>query len=360
MKNRIAGLFAIGFLIVFMMTPSFVSAKGGSQDSGKVYVGVVNISMESEYWASLANGAKIFVDSLPAGSAEFVLMPGDSADKQVANVESFITKYGKNGCIFLDPNNASITPIVVQKCEEAGVKLVIYATLGDNLYPTDYENFVVFMTQDDENSAYLASKDLFDSMGGRGNVCELYGIPGNDAALKRNAGLKRALAEYPGITLLDTQIANYNTNEALKITDTWFAKFGDTIDGIFCSSDGMALGAAEAAKKAGLAGKVKIVGFDGQAGALDAIKEGSMYSTIFNNGYLVGGFAAAYGYAARTGNINVKTMEQAKRMFYTKIILVKQNNVDDMINNYVKSLPKFDFTNLESCIDGIMPNKGLL
>jgi ribose transport system substrate-binding protein len=190
-------------------------------------------------------------------------------------------------------------------------------------------------------------------------VAELYGVPGNDASAKRHAGFEKALKEYPNITLLESQIANYVDTQALSIASTWFAKYGDTLNGIYCHSDGMAVAAAEASKQAGLMGKVKIVGFDGAAAALDCIKEGSMYSTIFNNGYLVGGFAAAYAYAARTGNLDVKTMDQAKRMFYTKIILVKSNNVDDMINNYVKTLPKFDFSNLESCIDAIMPNPKL-
>jgi ribose transport system substrate-binding protein len=341
---------------------------GGAKkaESEKTYVGVVNISMESEYWASLANGAKLFVDSLNAAkpdSAEWIVMPGDTAEKQLANVESFINKYGKSGQIFLDPYNASVTPLVAEKCEEAGVKLVIYATLEEGLYPTDFENFVAFISTDNITYGYLACKDLFDSIGGKGKVAEMYGVPGNMAALQRNIGMKRALAEYPDIELLDSQIANYLGSEGMAVMESWIAKYGEELQGVFCHSDGMAVGAAEALKNKGMVGKIKIVGFDGTKAAFACIKDGSMYSTMFQDGYAVGGYGAAYAYAAKTGNLDVKTMDQKKRMFFSIVKLVTAANVDEMVNNYVTNLPTAasygNFADLDAAIDGIIENPSL-
>jgi ABC-type sugar transport system substrate-binding protein len=347
--------------VVLLAVAGVVFAGGGKQAGAgdKTYVGVMNISMESEYWASLANGAKLFVESLPAGSAEWIVMSGDTADKQIANVESFITKYGNKGIIFLDPNNASVTPRVVELCEEAGVKLSIYTTLEKGLYPTDFDNFVIFLANDNVTFGYQACVDLFKAVGGEGKVAELYGIPGNDAANERNIGMKQALKEFPKIELVESQIANYNGPEAMAVMEAWIAKYGTDLKGVFCHSDGMAVGAAEALKNAGLAGKIKITGFDGTKAAFECIKDGSMYSTMFQDGYAVGGYAAAYAYAAKTGQLNVKTMDQKKRMFFSVVKLVTKANVDEMYNTYVKSVPKYDFTNLDWPIVGIIPNPKL-
>jgi ABC-type sugar transport system substrate-binding protein len=334
---------------------------GASQAAAaeKTYVGVMNISMESEYWASLANGARLFAESLPAGTAEWIVMSGDTAEKQIANVESFITKYGQNGIIFLDPNNASVTPSVVEMCEEAGVKLSIYTTLADGLYPTDYENFVIFLANDNVTYGYEACVDLFKAIGGKGKVAELYGIPGNDAAYERNIGMQQALKEFPEIELADSQIGNYLGSEAMVVMENWIAKYGEDLKAVFCHSDGMAVGAAEALKNAGLSGKIKITGFDGTKAAFECIKDGSMYSTMFQDGYAVGGYGAAYAYAAKTGKIDVHTMDQAKRMFFSVVKLITAENVDEMIATYVNSTPVYNFDDLDWPIVGIIPNPKL-
>ena len=352
----------VAFALIGCQQKQAGSSSGGASSAaakGKLYVGVINISMESEYWASLANGAKLYVDSLPAGTAEWIVMPGDTAEKQLANAESFITQYGKSGQIFLDPVNASVTPLIAELCENNGIKLVIYTTLADGLVPTDFEHFVAYINNDNVKYGYLACKDLFEAIGGKGKVAELYGIPGNTAALQRTQGMKQALAEYPGIELVDSQIANYLGSEGMAVMETWLARYGTTLQGVFCHSDGMAVGAAEALKNAGLTGKIKIVGFDGTKAALEAIKEGSMYSTMLQDGYAVGGYAAAYAHAASTGKLNVKTMDQKKRMFFSAVKLVTAKNVDEMIATYVTSMPKFDFNNLDAAIDDIVPNPKL-
>jgi ABC-type sugar transport system substrate-binding protein len=350
---------AVCILVFALIGCKGKDSSGKASASDKTYVGVLNISMESEYWASLANGAKLFVDSLPAGTAEWIVMPGDTAEKQLANAESFITQYGKNGQIFLDPYNASVTPLIAEMCEEAGVKLVIYATLEEGLYPTDYENFVAFISNDNIRYGYLACKDLFESLGGKGKVAEMYGVPGNMAAYQRTLGRMQALAEFPNIELVDSQIANYLGSEGMAVMESWIAKYGTELKGIFCHSDGMAVGAAEALKNAGMVGKIKIVGFDGTKAAFACIKDGSMYSTMFQDGYAVGGYSAAYAHAAKTGKINVKTMDQKKRMFFSVVKLVTAANVDEMVNTYINSLPTYDFNNLDAAIDDIIPNPKL-
>lgn len=345
----------VALLLACLMVTGMFAVAVAEETTEKTYVGISIGSLESEYWASLAEGAKLFCSSLPEGAAEPVIMTSLEADGQIANIEAFITTYGTNGVLFVDSRTKAVTTTIVEMCEEAGVKVCLYSSLEDGLYPTDYKNFVAYLTQDDKKSAYIAASELCQAMGGKGKIAELFGILGTDPSVLRSEGLKEALAENPGVELVDTQVCNHDASQAMAAVENWIALYGEDLNAIFCASDTMAVAAAEALKNAGLAGKVLVSGFDGTAAAWDCIKDGSMHSTIFNDGYMVGGFAAAYAYAAHTGKLDVATMDPAKRMFCTKVALVTAENVD----TYANYQPNYDFNDLESCIDAIYPNASL-
>lgn len=363
MKKSRKFLSTVMLVLAFFMIGTSVFAGGKSQDSAKkVYIGFSMVGMDNEAWATMAKGAEAFVASLPPGSAELIIMTGREAPVQWDNIQNFVAKYGSDGILWVDPITIGITPNIAALCEKENVYYVNLFNKEASIVPTDYSKWVVFMTQDDEANGYLAAKTLFDSIGGRGNVLELYGVQGNDASFKRNLGLKRALSEYPNIKLVDTQIGNFDGTTALTVTENWLTRFqaeNTKIDAIFAAGDTMALGAIEALKQKGLAGQVKVCGIDGIAAALDAVKEGTLVSTIYYDGYLTGGYGVAYAYAAKTGRIDPKTMDQKRRMFYTKTILVNKDNVDSMITNYVQNRPKYDYLNLDAAVDTIIPNPKL-
>jgi ribose transport system substrate-binding protein len=92
--------------------------------------------------------------------------------------------------------------------------------------------------------------------GRRGRHRGLGGILSNIPAIERKRGLDQALAENPKIKLLDVQVANWVQTEALEKTNAWLTQFGDQIKGIWAANDDMALGAIEALRADGRAGKV--------------------------------------------------------------------------------------------------------
>jgi len=365
MKMGTRRFFVVALMLAFFMTSAFVNARGQKADSGtgkKVYIGFSMVGMDNEAWATMAEGAKAFVDGLPPGSAELVIMTGREAPIQWDNIQNFVAKYGSDGILWVDPITIGITPNIAALCEENKVYYVNLFNKEASIVPTDYKQWVVFMTHDDVTNAYIAAKALFDSIGGKGNVLELYGVQGNDASAKRTEGLKRALAEYPNIRLLDTQVGNFSGPEAQTVTENWLTKYqasNTQIDAIFSAGDTMAIGAIEALKQKGLAGKVKVSGIDGISAALDAVKDGTMVCTVYYDGYLTGGYGVAYAYAAKTGKINPQTMDQKRRMFYTRTILVNKSNVDSIIQNYIKNKPKYDYSNLDAAVDSIIPNPKL-
>jgi ribose transport system substrate-binding protein len=92
-------------------------------------------------------------------------------------------------------------------------------------------------------------------------------------------------------TIVASQPADYDRTKALQVTENVLQ--ANDIAVIYAANDEMALGAARAVDEAGLAGKVAIVGNDGTADAIEAVKNGTMAATIATPGYLQGFIAVS-------------------------------------------------------------------
>lgn len=86
--------------------------------------------------------------------------------------------------------------------------------------------------------------------------------------------------------------ANWNTDEALALVETWLTQYPD-VGGIWCANDNMATGALQALDAAGLKGKVGVCGIDANTDIVEAIANGEATATVSSNGYLQGGYTLA-------------------------------------------------------------------
>ena len=91
------------------------------------------------------------------------------------------------------------------------------------------------------------------------------------------------------------------------------------VKGIFAANDLMALGAAEAVKARGKAGKVLIVGFDAIPEAAQAILNGTMAASVAQSPYNMGKFGVQNALRAVTGK------SVAKRIDTGTVLVTKKN-----------------------------------
>ena len=294
----------------------------------KKYIAMCLYGLDNEAWAAFIDGANDFVAQLPEGAAQVDVLTSSGDDqKQIQGIQAYISAHGADACFFIDPSSKANTVNLVETCEDAGVYYTIEAHRAEGLSPWENDHFVSHFNQDDFNAGYTMGKALFEAMGGKGKVFDLYGALGNDAATARENGFQAALAEYQEVTLVDTQVANFNQQDALNAAETWLASNPGGVDGIFCASDSEALGAIEALKEYGLEGKIPVVGIDGNSEARQAIKDGNLLATMYLNQYAIGGYGAAYAYYASTGDYDFLKEDQAKRMIYTKVFAITAENV---------------------------------
>ena len=110
-----------------------------------------------------------------------------------------------------------------------------------------------------------------------------------DGVLHRYHGWNEGKLDVPisGMThLVDLLMVKHgchvvvHTTRAKDVVQTWLAKYGNQISAVWAANDDMALGALEALRAAGLAGKIPVVGVDGIPEAIDAVIKGEMLATV--------------------------------------------------------------------------------
>jgi ribose transport system substrate-binding protein len=272
------------------------------------------------YEAAWLTGGDTFAESVDL-EQQHLTYDGDS-QRQQEQIRQALAGSGIECTVFnVLPNGDADTA-----ANEAGAFLVTQWNKPADLNPWDFDRWVAHITYDGEESGYLIAKALFDRMGGSGGVIALQGILDTSAAQDRFAGLERALSEYPGITLLDEQTANFDRAEALTVTRTLLTAHAEHVGGIWAANDDMALGAMQALEAGGLE-NVGVVGIDAVPEAIAAIEAGTMTATVSSDGPWQGAIGLAMGYCAATGELDPASIENDDRAFFAEQFLIDQSNV---------------------------------
>lgn len=305
---------------------------------------------DNEYYVSVDAAARKFAQSKGLEAKyQWIASDGDSS-KQLSQIKSILAKGGNCVVLNVDPNESSLVPSVVKEVQNSGAWLVTQWNKPDGMSPmSSSSHWVAHMSVDGVPQGYETAKALFQSMGGKGSIVALQGILDNPPAKERFAGLQKALKEFPGITLLDQQTAEWDRTKAQNITQTFLTKYGDKIGGVWAANDSMALGALEAIKNAGKQGAIKVTGIDGLAEATKDVQDpkSGYVATTESTAAAQAAYGLAIGLAAATGQIDPSTEPAAHRSFYLKplpiVTAANAGSVPDPAD-----ISRFDLSNIWS------------
>ena len=122
----------------------------------------------------------------------------------------------------------------------------------------------------------------------KGNVVDLIGLVGTTAATDREKGFSDEMAKYPDIKVVARQEGAFDQEKSLNAMTNILQKFPQ-IDAVFGANDDNTVGAEKAIDNAGrykpLGDKehIMVIGADGTAQALSAIRAGKQDATISQN-----------------------------------------------------------------------------
>jgi len=249
-----------------------------------------------------------FSQSVTSGIEDYVakaypnveLLVGDGeqdVNRQVQLAENFITQ-GVD-VLMLSSSDSDGCVVICETARENNVPLVV---VSSDVACPEVDHF--FAGSDHYYSGQLQAEYLIDNVDDseKLNLCYLGGTNGFTHAKLRREGLYETLDKAGfNYNLLSDQEGKYLRDKAMDITEDWIIQFGEDIDIIVAANDEMAMGAMQALQAAGI-NDVIICGIDANQDAREAVKDGSLAMTVFQDAVSQGKWGAIEAYTvAETG-----------------------------------------------------------
>jgi inositol transport system substrate-binding protein len=197
-----------------------------------------------------------------------------SSPKQTADVEAAIAR--KVDGIIISPNEVDAMAPALQEAIDAKIPVV---TIDRRV--TQAKGVLAHVGADNVKGGEAQGQLIMKLFPNGASVMNLQGQSGASPAIDRNKGVHNVLDKAAGkYKFVFEQTAGFDRARGLSVTESALASLPKAPDVIVAANDDMALGAMEAVKARGLAGKVAIIGFDALPEAIGQVRDGGLTATI--------------------------------------------------------------------------------
>jgi len=244
-------------------------------DAKKLTIGLALSTLNNPFFVDMRDGAQAYADKI--GAKLVVVDAQNDASKQVSQVEDLIQQ--KVDVILLNPTDSDGLVSAVKDANKANIPVV---TLDRSV---NGGTVVSHIASDNVAGGKMAADFIVKQLQGKGKVVELEGIAGTSAARDRGQGFHSVMDSQKDIKIVAKQPADFDRSKGMTVMEN-ILQSQPEIQAVFAHNDEMALGALqaiEAAKK-----QILVVGFDGGADAVKAVKDGKMAATVAQQPKLIG------------------------------------------------------------------------
>jgi len=315
-------LLASALLISTAACGSSSDSGGSGSGSGKSggTIAIITVDPSNPYWKAEVDTAKSAAEKL--GYKTTTAAHNNKPDEQNTMIETAIND--KVAGILLDPAGADESIAAVQKAVDAKIPVVL---INAEISKTGLAKSQI--VSNNAQGATVGAEEWAKAMNYKGTYVELFGNPSDNNAQVRSDGYKQVISQYPGLKMVGKEIANWDRQEGQDKMEALLSK-NPNVQGVIAGNDEMALGAINALKEAGKLDKVKVLGFDGNQDAVNAVKSGEMVATVLQP--IVDGTELAIKQldsVIKTGKTGASDEKQA-----IDCVLITKANADT-VNNFV-------------------------
>ncbi len=274
-----------------------------------IVIGVSLLNLSSEFIVMLDRSMQAKAREL--GVRLIVNDAQRDAATQVRQAENFVIQ--RVDAIILNPCEVEASSPAVDAALAGGIPVV-------NVNSETRSAPTAFVGSSDEESGRIAMNYIAQRLHGQGNVVMIYGFMGQAAQIQRDRGARAILARNPGLRLLAAQTADWDRAKAMTLMENWIQSYGGGIDAVFAQNDEMAIGALIALEQARRKDEVVVAGVDAIADALQAVENGRLDATVFQD-------AAGQGGTAVETAVRIVRKEPYEKATYIPFQLVTRENV---------------------------------
>ena len=187
-----------------------------------------------------AERAKAELTAANPGLSIEIVTAKDSTE-QVNQIETLLSK-GIDALVVLPHEPGPLTNVCASVKENGAVLVVVDRGLTRAVADID-------VVGDNPGFGRVCGEQLVKILGGQGSIVVMEGIP-CQVNTDRVEAFKAIMANYPGIQILDSQPANWDTAQGLKVMEAFLQKY-PKIDAVWTGDDDVLLGALKAYEESG-------------------------------------------------------------------------------------------------------------
>ena len=268
-------------LFCMLLFTSLLPSCGSSGDDGILTIAVIPKGTTHEFWKTIHAGANEAAEEFDVEIIWKGPQKEDDREEQIKVVEDFIARR-VDGIVLAPLDDKALCGPVAEAVAE-GIPVVI---IDSGL---ESDKMASFVATDNFKGGCLAAERLGTLLGGKGKVVMLRYQEGSASTMERERGFMETLPEaYPDIEIVSSnQYAGATTESAMQRAENILIQHPG-IDGIFCPNESSTFGMLRALQSAGLAGKVKFVGFDTSAKLAEALAAKELHGLVLQNPYGMG------------------------------------------------------------------------
>jgi erythritol transport system substrate-binding protein len=245
-------------------------ASSSAPAAGGGTIAIITVDPSNPYWKAEVDTAVAAAKKL--GYKTTTAAHNNKPDEQNTIIETAIND-GVKG-IVLDPAGADESVAAVQKVVAANIPVVL---VNAEISKTGLAKSQI--VSNNAQGASAGAEAWSEAMKYKGTYVELLGKPSDNNAQVRSDGYKSVIDQFPDLKRVGKEIANWDRQEGQEKMEALLSK-NPNIDGVIAGNDEMALGAINALKEAKKLSQVKVLGFDGNQDAANAVKKGEMVATV--------------------------------------------------------------------------------
>lgn len=262
------------------------TAKPAASGGAKIKVGLSFSDFATERWKN----EQVLMQKLLEDKGYEVVWQEANHDVKLQNdqIDTMVSQGAKALIVVAEDGDAAVTS--VEKAAKAGVIVLAY----DRLIKTT--SIAAYLSFNNNEVGRQQAKGVMAAVGidkwdvaskGKLRLVKLGGSPTDNNAILFRAGQDEILKPYVDAgkieVVADQWVENWEASNALKLMENILTATGNKFDAVVASNDGTALGALQAMKAQGLAGKVPISGQDATADGCNSIVKGELTVSVYKD-----------------------------------------------------------------------------